>query len=192
MPTCRKFQIAAQHRDSPPIFIPEAGAIFGLSANWENAVAMPTTGFCPINEPNGTLMQCKSALVYLSGLLDATGNLHAKLNRGLGAARTDFTTLENVWHQLCSTPQRKFQISDAYAESQLLCCSHTAWRNNAKLRKSDDFHAKCLRTVPSIPHPFASTVSNCHIFHAASCWPYSNGFTLRQQACSEGGYALTL
>ena len=113
---------------------------------------MPIGGFFHIPEPDGTFVQCKSFLVYLGGLVDATGKFHPELNRGLGAARADFKSFERVGKHSCITPQRKIQIFDACVGSQLLYCLHTAWLNKAELR---------------IPHTLVSRVSNCNAFHAA-------------------------
>ena len=50
--------------------IAEAGAVFGLSLNWEKIVAMPIGGPARIARPDGTLVEQKSSMVYLGGVLD--------------------------------------------------------------------------------------------------------------------------
>ena len=94
------------------------------------------------------------------GVLDATGSVSSELNRRLGLARSDFKNLEKVWKHANSPQHRKIVIFDICVGSQLLYCLHTGWLNKAKLRKLDGFHARCLRKILSIPHPFISRVSN--------------------------------
>ena len=128
--------------------IAEAGVVFGLSLNWEKIVAMPTGCPARIARPGGTLVEQKSSMVYLGGVLDATGSVSSELNRRLGLAQSDFKNLEKVWKHANIPQHRKIQIFDTCVGSQLLYCLHTAWLNKAELRKLDGFHARCLRKIP--------------------------------------------
>ena len=90
--------------------IAEAGAVFGLSFNWDAIAAMPIGGPARMARPDGTLAEQKSML-YLGGALDARDNLSSKLNRRLGLARSDVKNLERVWKHANVSYYRKILIS---------------------------------------------------------------------------------
>ena len=84
-----------------------------------------------------------------------------------------------IW-PTCPSMHRKTQIFNTCVGSQLLYCLHTAWLNKAELRKLDGFHARCLRKILGIPHPFISRVSDCDVYKRGKCRPYSKTLTCRQ------------
>ena len=70
--------------------VSRAGAVYGLTFNWEKLEALPINCSCDITDLNGKPLKQNDRIVYLGSLIDADGSGGSELNRRIGAARDTF------------------------------------------------------------------------------------------------------
>ena len=99
------------------------------------------------------------------------------LNRRLGAATAEFETLRRVWNHAVLPKAKKSRIFEARVRSKLLYCLHTAWLNNAELRR---LQTKCSRIILNIPHSSVSRISNKIVLEQSGRQKISSILTHRQ------------
>jgi len=119
-------------------------------------------------------------MVYLGSLLAADGQIGTELARRLGMAMADFEALERVWKHASISKSRKIKIYNACVLQKLMYCMETTWLTASATRKLDGFHARCLRKICKIPHPYLSRVSNAQVLHEAEECPLSATLRHRQ------------
>ena len=88
------------------------------------------------------------------------GRMGPELNKRLGAARDEFETLPRVWNHSALPKSEETRICAACVISTILYCLHTAWLNQAELRRLNAFQSKCFRKILRIPHSYVSRISN--------------------------------
>ena len=99
--------------------IGRVGAEYGLSFNWSKLEVLPVRATTAIYKPDGTAVQNKDSMLYLGSSLSADGRAGSELNRRLGMARADFSTLARVWKHASISRRRKLQILNACIISKL-------------------------------------------------------------------------
>ena len=87
-----------------------AGSNYGLAFNWSKLEALPVCCGTALTKPDGTPIPSKDSMVYLGGLLSATGRSGPELSRRLGMASADFETLCKVRKPARLPLDKKFTI----------------------------------------------------------------------------------
>ena len=159
--------------------IEQAGRMYGLQLNWNKLEVLPVRCEARVRTPNGELVVSKESLVYLGSYLCDNGSIGPELNRRLGAARAEFETLSRVWNHAVLPKSKKIRIFEACVLSKLLYCLHTAWLNEAELRRLNVFQSKCFRKILNIPHSYVSRISNKTVLERSGRQEISNILTYR-------------
>ena len=148
--------------------VSRAGAVYGLTFNWEKLEALPINCSCNITDLNGKPLKQKDRIVYLGSLICADGSSGSELNRRIGATRDTLSKLCRIRSHASISNQRKLEIYSACVLSKLTYNLHALLLNTAEQRKLDAFHVRCLRTILRIPHSFLSRISNQTVLEQAS------------------------
>ena len=97
---------------------------------------MPVRCETALAKPDGQRVPDKESMVYLGGLLSASGRNGPELSRRLGLAIADFETLCKVWKHARPTLRKKVAVFEPCIMSKLLYCLHTLWLDSAEMQKS--------------------------------------------------------
>ena len=97
---------------------------------------------------------------YLGAAVSADGSMDHELNRRIGAAKREFTTVHKLWSHSSLTWKRKLQMFTALIESKLLYSLSGAILTKVQLRRLDGFQNRCLRQIIGIKPSWISRVSN--------------------------------
>ena len=160
--------------------IQRAGANYGLAFNWGKIEVMPVRCETDLDKPDGKRVPNKESMVYLGGLLSASGKNGPELSRRIGMATADFETLCKVWKHARVTLRKKIAIFESCIMSKLLYCMHTLWLNRAECSKLDAFQARCLRRLAGIGHSYYSRISNATVLQRCDVQKFSSVLTFRQ------------
>ena len=140
--------------------VADSGQEYGLSYNWSKLEVLCVRCSADIRQPNGKIVKKKDSIVYLGALITCDGRSCLELNRRIGLARADFSTLQTIWGHSTLSRQSKLQIFQACIVSRLLYALPAATLNAAERKRLDAFQAWCLRKIAHIPHSYYSRVSN--------------------------------
>ena len=135
--------------------------------------SLPIRCSTTLSDYAGNLIKAKTSIVYLGACIDASGNIQSELNRRIGMATADFKVLSRIWSHANIKKKRKYQIYLSCIVSKLLYGLQTAWLTKIQRRKLDGFHARCLRRIAGIKHPFFSRVSNNDVLAIMEARPLS-------------------
>ena len=122
-----------------------------------------------IRTRDGADVTQRESMVYLGASLSADGRVDSEVARRIGAARSDFRTLQRVWAHASLAVKDKVRIYEACVVSSSTYGLQAAWLPVAARRRLDGFHAKCLRRICNIPPSFISRVSNADVLTRAGC-----------------------
>ena len=100
---------------------------------------------------NGDPVPRISSIVYLGGLIEATGKPGPEVRRRIGEAKIVFRSLKRVWRHAGLSRHRKLQIYKACVVSKLLYNFSTLWLTDTHMNSIDTFHYRCLRSIANIP-----------------------------------------
>ena len=164
------------------------GLHYGLSLNWSKLEALCVRGSVALKTPDGKNVVTKGGLVYLGCLLSSDGRSEPELNRRLGAARSEFCTLQAIWSHSVLTREQKLRIFNACVVSRLLYCVLTMHLNTAGRQRVDAFQAWCLRRICRVPPSYYSRVSNLTVLNMCQQRPLSEQ-VLKQQMLYMGKLA---
>ena len=106
--------------------------------------------------------------------------MEPELNKRVGAARAEVETLSRVWNHALFPKSKKVRICAACVISTILYCLHTAWLNQAELRRLNAFQSKCFRKILRIPHSYVSRISNKTVLERSGRNKISNMLPYRQ------------
>ena len=160
--------------------IQRAGSNYGLAFNWGKIEVMPVRCETALAKPDGQRVPDKESMVYLGGLLSASGRNGPELSRRLGMAIADFETLCKVWKHARLTLRKKVAIFTYCIMSKLLYCVHTLWLGSAECSKLDAFQARCLRRLAGVGHSYYSRVSNAAVLQRCGVQKFSAVLMFRQ------------
>jgi hypothetical protein len=129
---------------------------------------LPVGSVFNVRNVSGETIESSPSLSYLGATLAADGRVGSKLSRHLGAAKTNFRGIRQVWNHTSLTRGRKLEIYRALIEAKLLYGLSSACFTKAELRRLDGFQSKCLRTVLGVAPSYYSRVSNLAVLRQAS------------------------
>ena len=156
------------------------GKRYGLLLNLSKLKMMQINCDVKIKDAAGNDIEKKESMKYLGALLHKSGKIDSELGRRLGMAKSEFTTLAQIWKNTNTKCKRKIQLYRALILSKLMYGLQTAWISKQLRKRLDAFHYECLRKTLNIPHAYVSRITNAEITKKAQMPTVSN-LRLRQQ-----------
>ena len=101
----------------PQRFLVLCCAQYGISCNWRKVEILPIHCEPHIPKPDGPPIRIRESMVYLEGLLHASGTATAELNRRLGLEPADFHALCRVWKHAVLDTTTKVQTFSCYGRT---------------------------------------------------------------------------
>ena len=157
-----------------------AGQRYGMELHWDKFQVLPIQTESLIQTPDGVDLPMKEEMNYLGAAISADGAMDHELNRRLGAAKHDFTTVSKLWSHSSLTWPRKMRMFTTLIESKLLYSLGGACLSKAQMRRLDGFQNRCIRKIIGVKPSWVSRVSNADVLTRAEHIPASSLLLERQ------------
>ena len=96
------------------------GGHYGIAFNWDK-ISMISIGCNPrIAKLDGHNIECAQSMVYLGGVISADGHNTSEINRRIGLANSEFTSLQKIWSHANLPVRRKIAIYQALIVPKLM------------------------------------------------------------------------
>ena len=142
--------IVDEHGDLAGIYmqcILKQGEHYGLSFNWDK-ISMICIGCNPIiAKPCGSNIECSHSMMYLGGVLSADGHCTSEINRRIGLASSEFSSLQKVWSHANLSVRKKIAIYQALIVPKLMYALEGIWLNQCQRKRLNSFHVGCIRRI---------------------------------------------
>ena len=135
-----------------------AGKQYGLELHYGKLQLLQVNCHSPVHQPDGECLAQKNEMGYLGTVLNDHGYISSELNRRIGGAKADFTSLSKVWSHASVTRTRKLLLHSSLVESKLLYSLACTCPTKADLRRLDGFQVKCIRKICPSRRSVASIV----------------------------------
>ena len=98
----------------------------------------------------------------------------------MGASKSDFDALQQVWRHASLNRTKKLRIFEACVCTKLIYGLFTAALTGKQKRRIDGFQARCLRKILRIPGAYYSRISNQTVLKIAGYEPLSESVARQQ------------
>ena len=160
--------------------IVKLGAGYGLQINWTKVELLAVRCAPALKNGLGSILPCKSSIVYLGASVDTSGSIQSELNRRIGLAYVDLNALTRIWNHANLTREWKYRIYTACILTKLLYGLQTAWLTKTQRKTLDGFHPRCVRIITGAKLSFWSRVSNAEVLASINA-PLLSAMLLEQQ-----------
>jgi len=155
--------------------IEAVGMNYGLRLNWKKCEVLPVGCEASIAAPDGSYLTCKSSISYLGGYLDATRAGGSEICRRLGEAKGHFDKLGR--HSTLHPQQKDSYLPSLCRVKVVVLPAHNLVEQGGI---TENFKAKCLRSIFHIPPPYISRISNATVLQRNHCKRLSDILKFRQ------------
>ena len=126
-----------------------------------------------IAKPCGSNIESSQSMVYLGGVISADGQCTSEINRRIGLASSEFSSLQKVWSHANLSVRKKIAIYQSLIVPKLMYALEGIWLNQGQRRRLDSFHNGCIRRIVKVQHAYYSRISNEDVLKAAHSTPLS-------------------
>ena len=130
--------------------VQQEAAKYNLHLNLDNSKFIIYNSDLTILFSNGDPIPRISSIIYLGGLIEATGKPGPEKRRRIGEAKIVFRNLIRIWRHTDLSRYRKLQIYKIYLESKLLNNLSTLELIDADMNNIDSFFYRYLYFIANI------------------------------------------